>query len=37
QQPPVYAALKHQGTPLYKLARQGRPVQKLPRPITISA
>lgn len=37
QQPPVYAALKHQGTPLYKLARQGRPVQKEARPVTISA
>lgn len=37
QQPPVYAALKHQGTPLYKLARQGRPIQKPPRPITIWA
>lgn len=37
QQPPVYAALKHQGTPLYKLARQGRPVQKPPRPVTITA
>jgi tRNA pseudouridine55 synthase len=35
QQPPVYAALKHQGTPLYKLARQGRPVQKAGRPVTI--
>jgi tRNA pseudouridine55 synthase len=37
QQPPIYAALKHQGTPLYKLARQGRPVQKPPRPVTITA
>ncbi len=37
QQPPVYAALKHNGTPLYKLARQGRPVQKPARSITISA
>lgn len=35
QQPPVYAALKHQGTPLYKLARQGKPVQKAARPVTI--
>lgn len=35
QQPPVYAALKHQGTPLYKLARQGRPVQKAARPVAI--
>lgn len=36
QQPPVYAALKHNGTPLYKLARQGKPVQKPARSITIS-
>lgn len=33
QRPPVFAALKHNGTPLYKLARQGRPVQKPPRPV----
>lgn len=37
QLPPVYAALKHEGTPLYKLARQGNPVQKPARPITIKA
>jgi tRNA pseudouridine55 synthase len=36
QQPPVYAALKHEGTPLYKLARQGKPVQKPPRPINVA-
>jgi tRNA pseudouridine55 synthase len=36
QRPPIYAALKHEGTPLYKLARQGKPVQKPPRPITVS-
>lgn len=36
QQPPVFSALKHQGTPLYKLARQGNPVSKPPRPVTIS-
>jgi tRNA pseudouridine55 synthase len=35
QQPPVYSALKHEGTPLYKLARKGRPVQKPPRPVTV--
>jgi tRNA pseudouridine55 synthase len=35
QVPPVYAALKHQGTPLYRLARQGKPVQKPARPITV--
>jgi tRNA pseudouridine55 synthase len=36
QQPPAYSALKHQGVPLYKLARMGRPVQKPPREVTIS-
>jgi tRNA pseudouridine55 synthase len=35
QTPPVYSALKHQGTPLYKLARQGKPVQKPARSIAI--
>jgi tRNA pseudouridine55 synthase len=37
QLPPVYAALKHEGTPIYKLARQGRPIQKPARPITVTA
>lgn len=37
QQPPVYAALKHRGMPLYKLARRGTPVKKAARPVTISA
>ena len=31
QQPPVFSALKHKGTPLYRLARRGTPVQKPPR------
>lgn len=35
QQPPVYSALKHEGQPLYRLARQGRPVQKPLRQIEI--
>ncbi len=35
QFPPVYSALKHKGTPLYKLARKGRPVQKPARRIEI--
>jgi tRNA pseudouridine55 synthase len=35
QLPPVFSALKHKGIPLYKLARQGRPVQKPPREIEI--
>lgn len=34
QTPPVYSALKHNGTPLYKLARKGTPVQKQARRIT---
>jgi tRNA pseudouridine55 synthase len=37
QEPPIYAALKHQGTPLYKLARRGEPVQKPARPVEIHA
>lgn len=36
QQPPIFSALKHKGTPLYKLARQGRPVQKPARQVHIS-
>jgi tRNA pseudouridine55 synthase len=36
QQPPIYSALKHRGTPLYKLARQGRPIQKPARRVHIS-
>ncbi len=35
QVPPAYSALKHKGTPLYRLARKGHPVQKPPREITI--
>lgn len=35
QIPPVYSALKHQGVPLYKLARKGTPVQKEARSIII--
>jgi tRNA pseudouridine55 synthase len=35
QLPPVYSALKHKGVPLYKLARNGQPVQKPPRPVEI--
>jgi len=35
QIPPVYAALKHNGVPLYRLARQGRPVEKPARDIEI--
>ncbi len=35
QRPPVYSALKHEGVPLYKLARQGKAVQKPPRKVII--
>ena len=35
QVPPVYSALKHQGTPLYKLARRGVAVEKPARPIQV--
>jgi len=35
QIPPIYSALKWKGTPLYKLARRGKPFQKAARRITI--
>lgn len=35
QQPPVYSALKHEGVPLYRLARAGRPVVKPPRRVRV--
>ncbi len=35
QVPPAYSALKHCGTPLYKLARRGVPVEKPPRPVRV--
>ena len=35
QIPSMYSAIKHQGTPLYKLARQGIEVERKPRPVTI--
>ena len=35
QTPPMYSALKHQGTPLYKLARQGKAVERKPRTVEI--
>jgi tRNA pseudouridine55 synthase len=35
QVPPMYSALKHQGQPLYKLARSGREVPREPRTVTI--
>ncbi len=35
QVPSMYSALKHQGQPLYKLAREGKSVEREPRRITI--
>ena len=35
QVPPVYSALKHEGQPLYKLARKGQIIEKPARPIEI--
>jgi tRNA pseudouridine55 synthase len=35
QLPPMYSALKHDGVPLYKLARQGVEVKRESRPITL--
>jgi len=37
QKPPVFSALKHQGVPLYKLARNGKPHEKPPRRVVISS
>jgi tRNA pseudouridine55 synthase len=37
QKPPVYSALKDKGVPLYRLAREGRPVQKPARQVLISS
>ena len=36
QVPPMYSALKHQGQPLYKLARQGREVERKARRVVIT-
>ncbi len=35
QVPPMVSALKHQGQPLYKLAREGIEIERPPRPVTI--
>ncbi|MFP4159279.1 MAG: tRNA pseudouridine(55) synthase TruB [Desulfobacterales bacterium] len=37
QVPPAYSALKHNGTPLYKYARDGNPVQKPARSVEITS
>lgn len=36
QIPSMYSALKHQGQPLYRLARKGQTVERQPRPIHIA-
>jgi len=35
QIPPMYSALKHEGDPLYKLARKGKKVKRKPRQVII--
>src|SRR5258706_10810754 len=37
QTPPMYSALKRDGVPLYRLARKGVEVERMPREITIRA
>ncbi len=37
QVPPMYSAVKHQGQRLYKLAREGKEVERTPRRISIHA
>jgi len=36
QVPPMHSALKHKGTPLYRLARRGQEVERAPRRVLIS-
>jgi tRNA pseudouridine55 synthase len=36
QVPPMHSALKHDGTPLYRLARRGQHVERAPRRVRIS-
>ena len=35
QVPPMYSALKHQGRPLYELARQGKSIERAARRVTV--
>lgn len=35
QVPSMFSALKHQGQPLYKMARQGVEIERQPRPVTV--
>lgn len=36
QVPPMYSAIKHNGVPLYKLARAGQTIEREPRSVTIT-
>jgi tRNA pseudouridine55 synthase len=36
QTPPMYSALKREGVPLYRLARAGRTVERLARPVRVA-
>ena len=36
QVPPMHSALKHEGTPLYRLARRGQEVERTPRRVRIA-
>jgi tRNA pseudouridine55 synthase len=37
QVPPMHSALKHKGTPLYRLARRGEAIERAPRRVRISS
>ncbi len=37
QVPPMYSAIKREGQPLYRLARQGKTVERSPRPVQIDS
>ena len=37
QVPPMYSAIKREGQPLYQLARQGKTVERSPRPVQIDS
>lgn len=36
QTPPMYSALKREGVPLYRLARSGKEVERVPRPVHVT-
>lgn len=36
QTPPMYSALKRDGVPLYRLARAGQTIERMPRPVRIA-